>query len=130
MSDDGIPGLDLPETIEALEYHKKFVELMPGETEYATVNTLFSEGMAHATIAGPWLIPTVRESGMDVGVAAMPVIDEVGEPIAPYMGVQGIQVLKYAAENKHDAVEKSVATVDEYGHRSGIGESKWLCAGQ
>ncbi len=106
LSDDGIPGLDLPETIEALEYHKKFVELMPGETEYATVNTLFSEGMAHATIAGPWLIPTVRESGMDVGVAAMPVIDEVGEPIAPYMGVQGIQVLKYAAENKHDAVEK------------------------
>lgn len=105
LSEDGVPGLDLPETIAALEYHKKFVELMPGETEYATVNTLFHEGMAHATIAGPWLIPTVRESGMDVGVSAMPVINETGEPIAPYMGVQGIQVLKYAAENKHDAVE-------------------------
>ena len=42
---------------------------MPGETEFATVNTLFKEGMAHATIAGPWLIPTVRESGMDVEIA-------------------------------------------------------------
>lgn len=79
---------------------------MPGETEYATVNTLFKEGMAHSTIAGPWLVPTVRESGMDVGMAAMPVIDETGNPISPYMGVQGIHVLKNAAENKKDAVEK------------------------
>lgn len=99
-------GLNMPETINALEYHKKFVELMPGETEYATVNTLFKEGMAHATIAGPWLIPTVRESGMDVGIAAMPVIDETGTPISPYMGVQGVHVLKNAAEKKGEAVEK------------------------
>lgn len=104
LDEDGKPGLDTPETISALEYHKKFVDLMPGETEYATVNTLFNEGMAHATIAGPWLVPTVRESGMDVGVAAMPVIDETGIPISPYMGVQGIQVLKNAAENKPQAV--------------------------
>ena len=79
---------------------------MPGETEYATVNTLFKEGMAHSTIAGPWLIPTVRESGMEVGVAPMPVIDETGIPISPYMGVQGVQVLKHAAENKTAAVEQ------------------------
>ena len=66
----------------------------------------FKEGMAHATIAGPWLIPTVRESGMDVGIAPMPVIDETGTPISPYMGVQGIQVLKNAAEKKPEAVEE------------------------
>ena len=90
---------------------------MPGETEYATVNTLFKEGMAHATIAGPWLIPTVRENGMDVGIAAMPVIDETGKPIAPYMGVQGVQVLKNAAENKKDAVEQVLRVLmkDEVG---------------
>jgi arabinogalactan oligomer/maltooligosaccharide transport system substrate-binding protein len=106
LNEDGEPGFDTPETIEALTYHKKFVEFMPGETEYATVNTLFNEGMAHSTIAGPWLIPTVRASGIDVGVAAMPVIDETGTPISPYMGVQGIQVLKFAAEQKGEAVEK------------------------
>ena len=106
LNDQGEPGLNSPETEEALTYHKKFAELMPGETEYATVNTLFKEGMAHATIAGPWLIPTVRESGMDVGIAPMPVIDETGTPISPYMGVQGIQVLKNAAEKKSEAVEK------------------------
>lgn len=106
INESGEPGLANDETIAALEYHKKFVELMPGETEYATVNTLFNEGKAHATIGGPWLIPTVKASGMDVGVAAMPVIDETESPIAPYTGVQGIQVLKYAAENKSEAVEK------------------------
>lgn len=105
LSGDKTPGLDRPETIAALEYHKKFVELMPGESEYATVNTLFKEKMAHSTIAGPWLIPTVRESGMDVGVAPMPVIDQTGQRISPYMGVQGVQVLKHAAETKRDAVE-------------------------
>lgn len=106
LNEEGTPGLDSDETIEALQYHKKFVELMPGETEYATVNTLFNEGKAHSTIAGPWLIPTVRASGMDVGIAPMPVIDESNTPISPYMGVQGIQVLQYAADKKHDAVEK------------------------
>lgn len=111
LNEDGTPGLDSPETIAALEYHKKFVDLMPGETEYATVNTLFNEGMAHSTIAGPWLVPTVRESGMDVGVAAMPVIDETETPIAPYMGVQGIQVLKFAAEDKKAAVEKVLRAI-------------------
>lgn len=73
---------------------------MPGETEYATVNTLFKEGMAHSTIAGPWLVPTVRANGMDVGVASMPVIDETGNPISPYMGVQGIHVLKMRQRTK------------------------------
>lgn len=106
LNEEGEPGLNTEETIAALEYHKKFVELMPGETEYATVNTLFSEKMAHSTIAGPWLVPAVRATGMDVGITSMPVIDEVGTPISPYMGVQGIQVLKHAAENKSDAVGK------------------------
>lgn len=106
LNESGEAGLDSKETMDALEYHKKFVALMPGETEYATVNTLFSEGMAHSTIAGPWLIPTVKATGMDVGVAPMPVIDESNNSIAPYMGVQGIHVLKFAAENKSESVEK------------------------
>ena len=113
LNEDGEPGFDTEETIQALEYHKKFVALMPGETEYATVNTLFSEGMAHSTIAGPWLVPTVRETGMDVGIASMPVIDATGTPISPYMGVQGIQVLKFAAEQKTDAVEQVLRVLME-----------------
>ncbi len=106
MNGEGKPGLNMPETMAAMEYHKKFVELMPGESEYATVNTLFQEGKAHSTIGGPWLVSASRAAGMDLGIAPMPVIDESGIPVSPYMGVQGVQVLKYAAENKTDTVKK------------------------
>ena len=49
---------------------------MPGESEYSTVNTLFNEGKAHATIAGPWLVflLCVRRE-MDPGIAPMPIVD-------------------------------------------------------
>lgn len=111
LSEDGTPGLNTPETIAALNYHKKFVALMPGETEYATVNTLFTEGMAHATIAGPWFVPTVRAAGIDVGVAPMPVVDETGLPLAPYSGVQGLHVLKVHAAGKKDALTRVLTTL-------------------
>ncbi|MEG0305725.1 MAG: extracellular solute-binding protein [Oscillospiraceae bacterium] len=104
ISADGKPELNTPQSIAALTYHKKFVELMPGESEYATVNTLFREGMAHSTIGGPWLVPTVRDAGMDVGLAAMPIVNETGLPIAPYSGVQGVHVLKIAAKKKSKAI--------------------------
>lgn len=106
INEERTPGLNLPETIKALSYHKKFADLMPGESEYATVNTLFKEGKAHSTIGGPWLIPTIREAGIDLGIAPMPVINETNIPISPYLGVQGIQVLKYAAKEKKEEVEK------------------------
>ena len=67
---------------------------------------------------------------MDVEIASMPVIDETGKPIAPYMGVQGVQVLKNAAENKKDAVEQVLRVLmkDEVGLGAGTGQ--WLCSCQ
>lgn len=106
IAEDGTPCLDSQQVKDALAYHKKFVDYMPGETEYATVNTLFTEGMAHATIAGPWFVPTVRAAGIDVGVAPMPVVAETGLPLAPYSGVQGLHVLKVQAAQKKEAIVK------------------------
>lgn len=133
LNDEGEPGLNDANTIRALEYHKKFVELMPTEGEYATVNTLFREGKAHSTIGGPWLVPTAREAGIDLGIAPMPTVDETGKQIAPYSGVQGIQVLKVAAERKHDAIAKvlEVLTGDQIGisiaQASGCAPAKESC---
>ena len=133
LNEAGEPGLNDPNTIKALEYHKKFVELMPTEGEYATVNTLFREGKAHSTIGGPWLVPTAREAGIDLGIAPMPTVDETGKQIAPYSGVQGIQVLKVAAERKHDAIAKvlEVLTGDQIGisiaQASGCAPAKASC---
>lgn len=113
INEDGSPRLNDPATVAALRYHLKFVQLMPGETEYATVNTLFTEGKAHATIAGPWFVPTVRAAGIDVGVAPMPTVDETGKPLAPYSGVQGMQVLRVAAERKKDAIVRFLQLVQD-----------------
>ena len=111
ITEDGQPLLNSDAVVSALAYHKKFVDLMPGETEYATVNTLFTEGMAHATIAGPWFVPTVRNAGIDVGIAPMPVVDETGLPLAPYSGIQGVHVLKVHAADKKDAISKVLSVM-------------------
>lgn len=104
ISADGVPFPNPDAVRDALEYHLKFVQLMPGETEYSTVNTLFLEGKADSTIGGPWMVPSAREAGIDLGIATMPTVDATGEQLAPYSGVQGVHVLTYAAENKADAV--------------------------
>ncbi|MCL2202729.1 MAG: extracellular solute-binding protein [Defluviitaleaceae bacterium] len=96
---DGVPRLNSPEVVAALHYYGRLVRLMPSEAEFATINTLFRESRAAATIGGPWLIPSVREAGIDLGLAPMPVVSETGMPLAPFMGVQGLHVLRVAAEN-------------------------------
>lgn len=106
ISSDGVPLFDSEEMEEALTYHKKFVSLMPGETEYATVNTLFLEGMAHTSIVGPWFVPSIKEKGIDVGFAPMPIVDITGERIAPYCGVQGVHVIKVKGEDKKDEITR------------------------
>ncbi len=105
ISEDGKPMLDTENVKKAVQYHKKFVEFMPGETEYAMVNTLFTSGMAHATIAGPWFVPTVRAAGIDVGIAPMPVVDETGLALAPYSGIQGLHVIKARYNKNADAIK-------------------------
>ncbi|MBQ6716218.1 MAG: extracellular solute-binding protein [Clostridia bacterium] len=105
ISADGQPLLDTENVKKAVSYHKKFVSYMPGETEYAMVNTLFTSGMAHATIAGPWFVPTVRAAGIDVGVAPMPVVDETGLALAPYSGIQGLHVIKARYNKNADAIK-------------------------
>jgi arabinogalactan oligomer/maltooligosaccharide transport system substrate-binding protein len=106
IDDQGTAGLNSAESVQALAYHKKFVDLMPGESDYNTVNILFLEGMADSIIGGPWLVPSIRSRGIDLGFAPMPVVDETGLPLVPYSGTQGLQVLKVAAEKKKDAITK------------------------
>ncbi len=105
---NGMPLLDSESVINALEYHKKFVGLMPGETEYSTINTLFLEEMAHSTIAGPWFIPSVKAKGINVGIASMPIVDKTGLTLSPYCGIQGFHVLKVHAEEKKEAITKTL----------------------
>ena len=113
IDDSGVPFPDAQAVKDALNYHSKFVALMPGETEYNTVNTLFLEGKADATIGGPWMVPSARAAEIDLGIAPMPTVDSNGKALAPYSGVQGIHVLNFAAEQKTDAVKKLLAVLTD-----------------
>lgn len=125
IDEAGTPFPDAEAVKDALAYHLQFVQLMPGETEYNTVNTLFLEGKADATIGGPWMVPSAREAGIQLGIAPMPTVDETGKPLAPYSGVQGIHVLRFAAENKAEAVKKLLAALTD----PAIGVSLALASG-
>lgn len=109
----GEPKLNSDAMKAAMAYHKQFVSYMPGESEYATVNTLFREGKADMTIGGPWMVPTLRTAGIDLGLATMPIIPETGKPLAPYTGVQGIHVLKISAASKAEAIKSVLTTLIE-----------------
>ena len=113
IDDSGVPFPDAQAVKDALNYHAKFVALMPGETEYNTVNTLFLEGKADATIGGPWMVPSARAAEIDLGIAPMPTVDSTGKALAPYSGVQGIHVLNFAAEQKTDVVKKLLAVLTD-----------------
>ncbi len=113
VSSDGVPFPNEQAVKDALDYHLDFVALMPGETEYNTVNTLFLEGKADATIGGPWMVPSAREAEIDLGIAPMPTVEVTGKDLAPYSGVQGIHVLKFAAENKADAVKQLLTALTD-----------------
>ena len=113
IDDSGVPFPDAQAVKDALNYHSKFVALMPGETEYNTVNTLFLEGKADATIGGPWMVPSARAAAIDLGIAPMPTVDSTGKALAPYSGVQGIHVLNFAAEQKTDAVKKLLSVLTD-----------------
>ena len=113
IDDSGVPFPDAQAVKDALNYHSKFVALMPGETEYNTVNTLFLEGKADATIGGPWMVPSARVAEIDLGIAPMPIVDSTGKALAPYSGVQGIHVLNFAAQQKADAVKQLLAALTD-----------------
>ena len=119
VDEDGTPFPNAEAVKEALRYHYDFVKQMPGETEYNTVNTLFLEGKADATIGGPWMVPSARDAEIDLGIAPMPVVNSTGIPLAPYSGVQGLHVLRFAAEQKAQSIKTlfSALTSPEVGIR-------------
>lgn len=101
---DGNPGLNAQGTVEAIRYNQKFAELQ-ADGDYNTVTALFNEGKAAAIIGGPWLISGIQEAGINLGIKSLCDFElPNGGVMTPYSGVQCLGVLKYAAENKGEAL--------------------------
>lgn len=111
INEDGKPGFNDSKTIEAAEYNRKFGELQ-ADGDYNTVTTLFNEGKAAGIIGGPWLVSGIEAAGIPYGVASLSDIKlPNGNGLAPFSGVQGVGVLKVAAENKKDAIAKVLTAI-------------------
>lgn len=111
IDEDAAPGLADEKTKEAIEYNKKFAALQ-ADGDYNTVTTLFNEGKAAAIIGGPWLVPGIKDAGIDLGIQSLSDFAlPGGESLAPYSGIQGIGVMKHAAEEKKDAAAKVLAAL-------------------
>lgn len=111
INEDAQPGLNLQETKDAITYNQKFAELQ-ADGDYNTVTTLFNDGKAAAIVGGPWLVTGIKEAGINLGIKSLSEFTlPNGEKLAPYSGVQGVGVMKYAAENKKDAIAKVLKTM-------------------
>lgn len=104
IDENGEPQLNAQAMKDAVAYHKQFVAYEPADGEYNTDTALFLAGKAQAIIQGPWFVPSVKNAGIDYGVAALPTVGKTGKPLMPYSGVQGVFVLKNSADTKKDAV--------------------------
>lgn len=108
---DANPGLNKQETKDAIAYNQKFAALQ-ADGDYNTVTTLFNEKKAAAIIGGPWLVSGIKEAGINLGIKSLADFKlPNGKGLAPYSGVQSIGVLKYAAENKKEALAKVLEAI-------------------
>lgn len=106
INSDANPGLNEQATKDAITYNQKFAQLQ-ADGDYGTVTTLFNDKKAAAIIGGPWLISGINDAGINLGIKSLADFKlPNGNGLAPYSGVQGIGVLKYAAESKKDAIAK------------------------
>ena len=106
IDENAKPALNNEKTKEAIEYNKKFADL-EADGDYNTITTLFNEGKAAAIIGGPWLVSGIKDAGIDLGIKSLAEFElPNGNTLKPYSAVQGIGVMKHAAESKKDALEK------------------------
>ena len=88
------PIMNKPANVKALEYMMKWFEkdgILPAEPSTALITSLFNDGKAGIVFSGPWFLGEVSDS-VDVGLAPLPTIDEVGTPMKPWMTVEGVYV--------------------------------------
>ena len=104
INEEATPGLNLQETKDAITYNQKFAALQ-ADGDYNTVTTLFNDGKAAAIVGGPWLVTGINAAGINLGIKSLSEFTlPNGEKLAPYSGVQGVGVMKYAAENKKETI--------------------------
>ncbi len=95
MDDEGRPSLNTKATVDAiqliLDLRDKY-RLIPGTTDYDTAEATFKEERVPAIINGPWSWTGYEQSGIDYGLARIPMNADTGLWCAPVVSSKGYSV--------------------------------------
>ncbi len=103
------PTLNSPATVKAAQliYDLANVhKIIPAECDYEVANALFKEKLTAMIINGPWSWGTYIKSGLNIGLAKIPLIDETGLWPTPLVSPMGFSI------NKNISGEKLKASVE------------------
>jgi arabinogalactan oligomer/maltooligosaccharide transport system substrate-binding protein len=104
VTPDGTTELGSEKGVAAGNLIKSFTEIMPKELDYSVADTLFKEGKAAIIMNGPWSIADYQNTGLDVGLATIPVVSNSGQPGKPFVGVK-LLMLAANAKSPQPAVD-------------------------
>jgi len=106
INDANEPTLDSQANRAALRFVQDLRDkhrITPQNTDYETAHTLFREGKAAMIINGDWSWATYQESGIDIGVARIPMISETGLWPAPLVSPRGYSLNRNIEGDRLDA---------------------------
>ncbi len=96
-------GLNNDGAVKALEFIKSYSKYLPKSVltgdGWDAVDTYFKEGKAAAVINGPWALGDYAKSGVDYGVAPLPILQN-GQSMRPFYGAKGY-VVSADSKNKN-----------------------------
>jgi maltose-binding protein MalE len=103
MDEHGVPTLDTPGTVDALEFIKQLRDvhrIIPNEADYNIADILFKDGNAAMIINGDWSWSGYLRAGLDIGVAPLPRITRTGLWCGTMVSPKGFSINVNIAENK------------------------------
>lgn len=89
------PSLNTEATVKAAQLIYDLAtkhKIIPRESDYEIANALFKDGLAAMIINGPWSWGTYLNSGMNIGLARIPMIDETGLWLTPLVSPMGFSI--------------------------------------
>jgi maltose-binding protein MalE len=79
--------------------------LINSKVDYSTCDAAFTKGQAPYWVTGPWAVSDIKKAGIQFKVIQIP---KIVDPAVPFLGVNGVEVTKYAAAHGTDAAAKDL----------------------
>ena len=94
------------ENLNSIEFMLKWFQqdkVLPAEPSSSLITSLFNDGKAAIVFSGPWMLGEISQD-IEYAISPMPVISELGKPMAPWMSVEGLYISK-SSKNKEQSYD-------------------------